>query len=100
MPLGGLVTLFVLLPKLLMVFFRPTRLSAAAGKKSSLAAGYEPCMGIPILLAISPVIYFLAASALFHSWYLLAAAVLLGIGHIYVSSLDWKRAKAPFDTVG
>ena len=68
MPLGGLVTLFVLLPNLLMVFFRPTRLPAAAGKKSSLAAGYEPYMGIPILLAISPVIYFLAASALFHSW--------------------------------
>jgi len=35
MPLGGLVTLFLLLPNLLVVFFPPTSLSGAAVKKST-----------------------------------------------------------------
>jgi len=158
MPLGGLVTLLVLLPNLLMLFLPPTGLPAAAGKKSSLTsvmeiveragqisafaipffypvrvkggleiaslAGmilalsfyyinwgryalqgrtfrllFQPCLGIPLPLAISPVVYFLLASLLFHSWYLLAAAVVLGIGHIYVSSLEWQRAMVPLETV-
>jgi len=158
MLLGGLVTLFVLLPNLLMIFLPPTSLPAGAGKKSSLIAAmeiveragqgfafvipffyplkiqgsleiagltgmilallfyylnwgryvlqgrsfrllYQPCVGIPIPLAISPVIYFLLASVLFHSWYLLAAAVVLGIGHIYISSLEWQRSMAPLETV-
>ena len=123
MPLGGLVTLLVLLPNLLVFFFPPTGLPAAGGKKSSLTlvmeiaslAGmilalsfyyinwgryalqgrtfrllFQPCLGIPLPLAISPVVYFLLASVLFHSWYLLLAAVVLGIGHIYVSSLEWR----------
>jgi hypothetical protein len=60
---------------------------------------YQPCLGIPLPLAVSPVIYFLLASVLFHSWFLLAAAVLLGIGHIYVSSLEWQRARTPFEIV-
>jgi hypothetical protein len=163
MPLGGLVTLLILLPNLLVVFFpvaaMPHPPVARAGSKSKLTrameivervgqvsafvvpffyplkvqgrletaglAGmilalffyylnwaryalhgrtfrllYQPCLGIPIPLAISPVIYFLAASLLFHSWILLAAAALLGIGHIYVSSLEWQRAEAPLETVG
>jgi hypothetical protein len=61
---------------------------------------FQPCAGIPIPLAISPVVYFLLASVLFHSWYLLLAAVVLGIGHIYVSSLEWQRARLPLETVG
>jgi hypothetical protein len=159
MPLGGLVTLLLLLPNLLVVFFPPTSLPGAPAKKSTLTttmeiverigqvsafvipffyplivqrsletaglAGmilalifyyinwgryalggrtfwllYEPCMGIPLPLAISPAIYFLAASALFESWYLLAAAVLLGIGHIFISDQEWQQAQAPFETVG
>jgi len=159
MPLGGLVTLLILLPNLLVVFFPPTGLPGAAGKKTALTttmgiiervgqvsafvipffypikiqgsletaslAGmilalifyyvnwgryalrgrtfrllFEPCLGIPIPLAISPVIYFLAAAGLFHSWVLLAAAVVLGIGHIYVSRLEWQRAKASIEIAG
>jgi len=158
MQLGGLVTIFVLLPNLLMFFLPPTSLPAQASEKSSLSvfmeiveragqisafvipffyplkiqgsleiailAGmilalffyylnwaryalqgrsfrllYQPCLGIPVPLAISPVIYFLLASALFHSWFLLAAAIVLGVGHIYVSSLVWQRARAPLETV-
>ena len=41
MPLGGLVTLVVLLPNLLMVFFPPTNLPPAAGMKISLTAAME-----------------------------------------------------------
>jgi hypothetical protein len=158
MPLGGLITLLVLLPNLLMLFLPPNSLPAAAEKKSSLTlvmeiveragqvsafvipffyslrvkgsleiaslAGmilalsfyyinwgryvlqgrafrllFQPCLGIPVPLAISPVVYFLLASLLFHSWYLLAAAVVLGIGHIYVSSLEWRRAMVPLESV-
>jgi hypothetical protein len=158
MPLGGLVTLLVLLPNLLMIFLPPKSLPAAAGKKSSLTsvmeiveragqvsafvipffyslrvkssleiaslAGmilalsfyylnwgryalqgrafrllFQPCLGIPVPLAISPVVYFLLAALLFHSWYLLAAAVVLGIGNIYISSLEWQRAMAPLESV-
>jgi hypothetical protein len=158
MPLGGLVTLVVLLPNLLMIFFPPTNLPPAAEMKISLTAAmeiveragqvsafvvpfyyplrvwgtleiaslagmilalffyyliwgryvlqgrtfwllYQPCVGVPIPLAISPVIYFLAASALFHSWVLLAAAIVLGIGHIYVSNLEWQRVRPPLETV-
>jgi hypothetical protein len=156
MPLGGLVTILVLLPNLLMIFLPPTSLPAP-GKKNSLTAAmeiieragqvsafvipffyslrvqdgleiaclagmllalsfyylnwgryalqgrafrllYQPCAGIPIPLAISPVIYFLLASAMFHSWFLLAAAMVLGIGHIYISSLEWQRARLPLET--
>jgi hypothetical protein len=159
MPLGGLVTLLILLPNLLVVFFPVTAIPQSTARKSTFTAAmeiverigqvsafvvpffyplkvqgrletaslvgmilalfvyylnwaryarggrtfrllYQPCLGIPIPLASSPVIYFLAASALFHSWILLAAAVLLGIGHIYVSSLEWQRAKASLETVG
>jgi hypothetical protein len=158
MPLGGLVTIFVLLPNLLMLFFPPTGLPPGAGKKTSLTAVmeiveragqvcafvipffyplrvqgsleiaslagmilallfyylnwarylrqgrafrllYQPCAGIPLPLAVSPVIYFLLAASLFHSWLLLAAAVVLGIGHIYVSSLEWQRVITPLETV-
>lgn len=41
MPLGGLVTLLILLPNLLVVFFPPTSLPGAASTKSALVAGTE-----------------------------------------------------------
>jgi hypothetical protein len=59
---------------------------------------YEPYMDMP--LVISPVINFLAASVLFYYWYLLAATVLLEIGHVYVSSLKRRQVTAHFETTG
>jgi hypothetical protein len=61
---------------------------------------FQPCAGIPLPLAVSPVVYFVLAAVLFHSWYLVAAAGVLGIGHIYVSCWEWQRARATPETVG
>jgi len=152
-PLGGIITLLVLLPNLLAVFFPPsTRLAddpqpnrsglqimtvverigqagsfvipffyrvtltssiqaiALAIMVGALAlyyAGwvrylvqgrtevlfYRSLLGIPLSMAIMPVIYFLAASALLGSVWLLLAAVLLGVGHITVTWLQSRRIK-------
>lgn len=152
-PLGGIITLLVLLPNLLAVFFPPsTRLAddsqpnrsrlqimtvverigqagsfvipffyrvtltssiqaiALAIMVGALAlyyAGwvrylvqgraevlfYRSLLGIPLPMAIMPVIYFLAASALLGSVWLLLAAVLLGVGHITVTWLQSRRIK-------
>lgn len=152
-PLGGIITLLVLLPNLLAMFFPPsTRLAddpqpnrsrlqimtvverigqagsfvipffyrvtltssiqaiALAIMVGALAlyyAGwvrylvqgraevlfYRSLLGIPLPMAIMPVIYFLAASALLGSVWLLLAAVLLGVGHITVTWLQSRRIK-------
>jgi hypothetical protein len=51
----------------------------------SYALLFEPLLGIPIPLAISPIVYLLAASALLGSWYLAVATVILGVGHLWIS---------------
>jgi hypothetical protein len=153
MPLGGIVTILVLLPNLLFVFFPPGGIPQAVVKKPPLfwiievlerlgqlssfltpffyplkirdnqaliglvvmvsAIGFYyacwlryfifkertynllfmPLLGIPLPLALSPVVYFLAAAAFFHSWILFAAAVVLAAGHIPVSYIEWRRTE-------
>jgi hypothetical protein len=51
----------------------------------SYALLFEPLLGIPIPLAISPIVYLLAASALLGSWYLVVATMILGFGHLSIS---------------
>lgn len=46
---------------------------------------YSPMFGIPVPLAISPVLYFLSASILLHSPLLFLSSVILAIGHIPLS---------------
>ncbi len=146
-PLGGLITLVVLLPNLIVVFFPPTqKLSGSLpiddGRLQTMTiierigqigsfvmpffyqlpqlntlgfvavlimavtmalyyAGwirylirrseelfYQPLLGIPLPMAVMPVVYFLAASILLGSIWLMVAAVLLGIGHITVTWLN------------
>jgi hypothetical protein len=53
---------------------------------------YSPLAGIPLPMAVCPVVYFLAAGAYLHSVYLLTAAVVLGVGHIYVSFWEGRRS--------
>ncbi len=53
---------------------------------------YAPMAGVPLPLAISPIVYFLAASVPLHSWPLVLAAVILAIGHLYVSRMESQRA--------
>ena len=45
----------------------------------------------PLPLAISPVIYFLAASVLFKSWHMALATLILGIGHLPISYWDSRQ---------
>jgi hypothetical protein len=51
----------------------------------------QPLWGLPLPMAVAPIAYFFAASFAFRSWFLLAAACALGIGHLAVSIRDWRR---------
>lgn len=56
----------------------------------SYALLFEPLLGIPIPLAISPIVYLLAASALLGSWYLAVATMILGLGHLAISYREFR----------
>jgi len=145
-PLGGIITLMVLLPNLLAVFFPPTTkltvdpqpnprlqimtaierigqvgsyvipffhqltlagvmdvvaLAIMIGALALYYAGwirylvlgraeelfYRSLLGTPLPMAVMPVIYFLSASVLLGSVWLMLAAVMLGMGHISVTWL-------------
>lgn len=55
---------------------------------------FAPFLGVPLPMAVSPVIYFIAAAVFLHSWPLAVAAVILAAGHIPVSQAAWKRCQA------
>lgn len=52
---------------------------------------FTPLMGIPVPLALCPVLYFLSASVILHSGSLLIFSLILGAGHIPASLSDHKR---------
>lgn len=54
---------------------------------------YAPFLGVPLPMAISPVVYFGAAAVFFSSWPLAAAAALLAAGHIPISNAEWNRCR-------
>ncbi|HUI65467.1 MAG TPA: hypothetical protein VL126_11540 [Bacteroidota bacterium] len=56
---------------------------------------YKPILGIPLGMAVLPVLYFLAASILLHSLYLAVAAGILGFAHIRVSRAAQRRLETP-----
>ncbi|HEX9018825.1 MAG TPA: hypothetical protein VF806_06545 [Anaerolineaceae bacterium] len=58
---------------------------------------FAPFLGIPLPMAISPVIYFLAAAIFLRAWPLVIAAVVLGIGHLYISQAEWNRCRSGDD---
>ena len=60
----------------------------ASGRRRAVL--YRPLLGIPIPLAVSPVVYFAAASTLLDS-IPLAVAALFGGPHIYLSHLEAGR---------
>ncbi len=152
MPLGGLITLAVLLPNLLALTLPPDAVPPRAGKKNGRVrvmevierAGqvgsflipffyplpalrvasvdalavmalalvfyyigwarytlkghrfvllFAPLLGVPLPMAISPVIYFAAAAVFLSSWPLAVAVLLLAAGHLYISQSEWKRCQ-------
>ncbi|AIQ12992.1 hypothetical protein PDUR_14530 [Paenibacillus durus] len=52
---------------------------------------FAPMIGIPVPLAVSPVLYFLFGSVVLHSVYLLICGVILAIGHIPNSLISYKK---------
>ncbi len=81
----GLLALIVMALSLAFYYLGWARY-ALGGHKFSLL--FQPLWGVPLPMAISPVIYFLAAALFLNSWYLAVAAVILGIGHIRVSYFE------------
>lgn len=51
---------------------------------------YRSMLGIPLPMAVMPVIYFLLAAAWLNSIWLMISAIVLGIGHITVT---WKNSR-------
>jgi hypothetical protein len=54
---------------------------------------FSPFWGVPLPLAVSPVVYFLAAACVLHSVYLAAATVIFGVCHIYISHQAYQKLK-------
>jgi hypothetical protein len=52
---------------------------------------FSPLIGIPIPMAISPIIYFLCAAVILQSPYLLFADLSLAAGHILISIREYRR---------
>jgi hypothetical protein len=52
---------------------------------------YDQFLGVPIPLAIAPVIYFLCAGILLHSWIYIACVLILAVGHVFESLACYKH---------
>lgn len=46
---------------------------------------FYPMLGIPIPMAIAPIIYFFAAALVLGSWPLVIGTISLAVGHLYIS---------------
>jgi hypothetical protein len=46
---------------------------------------FEPFLGVPLPLAVAPMVYFLAAAVVLASWPLAVATVVFAVGHLYTS---------------
>ncbi len=55
---------------------------------------YQPLWGVPVPMAVSPVVYFAAASVVLHSIWLAAATVLLSLSHIPLSYREARRFRS------
>lgn len=67
-----------------LVFYYSLWLRYALGGRRY-AALFEPVFGIPVPMAVAPVIYFAAAAVAFVSAPLFIASLVLAVGHLYVS---------------
>jgi hypothetical protein len=52
---------------------------------------YSSLWGVPLPMALSPIIYFLSASVILHTPLLAIATVVFGVTHIYISRLERGR---------
>ncbi|WP_130609535.1 hypothetical protein [Cohnella abietis] len=54
---------------------------------------YSPIMGVPVPLAIFPILYFLFSSVVIHSLYQFIFSLIFAVGHIPNSISDYARSK-------
>ena len=54
---------------------------------------FKPMLGLPVPMAISPVIYFLFASLVLGSFYQAIGAAVLGVGHFSISVRESRRVR-------
>jgi hypothetical protein len=54
---------------------------------------YAPFLGVPLPMAVAPLVYFGAAAVYLGSWPLAIAMIVLAVGHIYISNQEWKRSR-------
>jgi hypothetical protein len=52
---------------------------------------YQPLLGVPLPLALSPVVFFLAAAVSLHAVPLAIATILFGVAHVAVSGFEYER---------
>ncbi|CAN5210583.1 hypothetical protein BH09ACT5_BH09ACT5_18410 [soil metagenome] len=55
---------------------------------------YGPAVGIPVPMAVFPVLAFLAGAGWLHSWWLAGSAVVLGVGHIASAAIIARGLRA------
>jgi hypothetical protein len=55
------------------------------------SALYRPMLGIPLPMAVAPILYFFAAAILLSSWLLAVATAILAVGHLYISQQAYQR---------
>lgn len=61
---------------------------------------YQPLWGVPVPMAVTPVIYFAAASVVVHSTWLAAATLALSLSHIPLSRREARRLTSTIETEG
>lgn len=49
---------------------------------------FAPLIGLPLPMAVAPIVCFAATAMLLHSWLLATAVVVLAVGHLYMSRLS------------
>jgi hypothetical protein len=65
------------------------------GRKARLL--YAPLLQVPVPLAVSPVVFFLAASVALQAWPLAIAAVVFGAAHVALAWTEHRRLQEPLD---
>jgi hypothetical protein len=55
---------------------------------------FAPLLGLPVPMAIFPVMYFMAAAVVLHAAPLAIVTVAFGIGHIYQSRVEYQRLRS------
>ena len=103
----GQIGVFLIPAFLTLAIDSPAKIIAALGMFVALAVYYEgwvryffnerdyrllfqPLLGLPVPMAISPVVYFLCAAVVLDSYLLLGASVVLAAGHIPLSIHEYR----------